>query len=368
MSEDLALLIDGVAHSGLIGANITYSASRAVRSLTASLSEMPPLTRAGQSARLLCASAGSGWGGAAPDLLVDGWVRRTSGTFGKQQLARKALIESKPCDPVESAAKGRQHGYRLGGVSLGEAAKTLFAPFGVKVSVKDDSAKIDIPWRPGDRAFDVIEGHARKHGLLLAATPDGVELFRGSRGRHDGRFILGGPGANVVGIDYSDSEIGRFSETEAVGQRWKSGAGRDETAPYATATDPYVSRFRPDIVPVEHDADRAELRKRAEWEARRAAGGEEESGTTIKVMTSFWRDDAGKIWEPGYVIPVYAPDAEIDQDMVLKSVTLDWSKIKVSAILMLCDPRALGGDDPGGKSGKAWAAPSKPAEYGEDEE
>ena len=371
MAEDLYLLIDGVRHAGLLSIEWEVDANNALFKVTAGVTEraanasisvapFPPLTPRGAEAKLLAK------GEEEDELLVTGWVRRTYGDVGKPAMRRFLYIESKACDVVESAADGRKHGYRLKGKKLGEHAKTLYGPYKVPVTIEADSRTMDIAWQPGQRAFAVIEERARKAGLSQTGSGDGgVVFYKGVRGRHAGEFITGGEDANSETLQYEDSEIGQFSETHYYGQRYKPSSGKDQTDGYAILENEAVRRHRIDIQRMEHDFDQADMRERAEWDGRRAAGGDAGNGTQVVIGTPDWRDPDGRIWMPAYARQVLAPDVAIDQLMAIKTGRFTWSKDAQLVRLTMVDPRTIGGKDPKGKSGKAWDVPTKKAKYEE---
>lgn len=355
--EALVLEIDGEPHPGLLSVEYDFDAKGALLKLVAGVVETPPLTRKGAEAVLK---------DAAGEVIVTGRVRRTYGDAAKPALRRFLEIESKACDAVECAADGRKHGYSLKGKKLGEAAKTLFKDYGVPVKVEADSRSMDIAWAPGERAFDVVEEHGRKAGLLMTGTADGgVAIYKGTRGRHPGKFVLGGDEANATTLQYEDSERGQFSHTHYFGQRYKGGKGRDETDGYAIVENEAIRRLRIDIRRIEHDGDAEDLKQRAEWDNRRGAGGDEGNGTQLVIATPDWRDPEGRIWSAAFVRFTEAPDFELAQDMAIKSGSLSWAKEHQLARLTLVDPRTLGGKDAKGKSGDAWSVPTKKATFEE---
>ncbi|WP_420104156.1 hypothetical protein [Bosea sp. (in: a-proteobacteria)] len=361
-AEQLALEIDGQPHPGLLSIEFSFGATDALHRVVAGVREIPgALTKKGSEAILKSLRPDG-----SAEVLVTGRVRRSYGDVAKPALRRFLEIESKACDAVECAADGRKHGYRLKGKTLGDAAKTLFRDYGVPVKVETESRSMDLDWAPGDRAFGVVESHARKAGLLYTATPDGgVAQFKGIRGRHAGRFVLGGEEANATTLQFEDSERGQFSHTHVFGQRYKGGKGKDETDGYAIAENEAIRRLRIDIRRIEQDGDAEDLKTRAEWDNRRGAGGDNGNGTQIVVATRDWRDDDGTLWTAGFARYVSAWEFELEQDMALKSGTLSWSKDAQLARLTFVDPRTLGGKDAKGKSGKSWSAPSSKAKYEE---
>lgn len=362
IAEDLVLEIDGQPHPGLLSVEWNFGATDALHRVVAGVSEVPgALTKKGSEA-VLKARRPHG----QPELLVTGRVRRSYGDAAKPALRRFLEIESKACDAVECAADGRKHGYSLKGKKLGDAAKVLFKDYGVPVTIEAESRTMDVAWAPGDRAFGVVEEHARKAGLLMTATANGgVAQYKGVRGRHAGRFILGTDDANAVTLQFEDSEKGQFSHTHFFGQRYKAGKGKSETDGYAVVENESIRRLRIDIQRLEHDGDAEDLKSRAEWDNRRGAAGDGGNGTQIVLATPSWRDDGGRIWTAAFAAYVSAWEFELEQDMALKSGVMSWSKDGQTARLTFVDPRALGGKDAKGKSGKAWSVPTAKAKYEE---
>lgn len=357
IAEALVLEIDGKPHPGLLSIEYSFDAKGALLKLNAGVVETPPLTKKSAEAVLKDASGA---------VIVTGRVRRTYGDAAKPALRRFLEIESKACDAVECAADGRKHGYSLKSKKLGEAANVLFNDYKVPVKVEVDSRSMDIAWAPGERAFGVVEERARKAGLLITGTPDGgVAIYKGARGRHSGKFVLGGDEANATTLQFEDSERGQFSHTHYFGQRYKAGTGKDETDGYAIVENEAIRRLRIDIQRLEHDGDAEDLKQRSEWDNRRAAGGDEGNGTQLVIATPSWRDPDGRIWTAAFVRFTEAPDLELEQDMAIKSGSLSWSKEHQLARLTLVDPRSLGGKDTNGKSGAAWKVPTAKAKFEE---
>jgi prophage tail gpP-like protein len=106
------------------------------------------------------------------------------------------------------------------------------------------------------------------------------------------------------------------------------------------------------------------MKTRAEWQVKRGAG----YAATASITATGWRDAAGQIWQRNWL--VYVNDAKIGIDgmMVIKDVQLvqdteDGSDGTI-AVISVADPRALGGENPRGKTADAYAAPGAiDAEY-----
>jgi prophage tail gpP-like protein len=122
-------------------------------------------------------------------------------------------------------------------------------------------------------------------------------------------------------------------------------------------------RNRPLIVLHEGEATSWRLKKRADWEARRAAG----EGISATVTLPGWRDEGGTLWTRNWLVSVEDDWIGISQDMLIASVSLEQdSRAGTAATLTLKDPRALGGHNPRGSSAATWSAPGGLApEYSE---
>lgn len=120
-----------------------------------------------------------------------------------------------------------------------------------------------------------------------------------------------------------------------------------------------MSRPRLRVITPPEQITRDEARKRAKHHRDRAAG----KGTTASVTTIGWRDVAGKLCTPGWLIPVMLPDVGIEQVMMIKSATFKQRADKTETTLELVDPRAHGGKGgKGGKSAKGWSLDGAGAE------
>ncbi|MBV5268694.1 MAG: hypothetical protein JZU55_00700, partial [Afipia sp.] len=116
------------------------------------------------------------------------------------------------------------------------------------------------------------------------------------------------------------------------------------------------------IVPHEGETTMDRMKKRAEWQAKRAAG----NGATASITVTGWRDAGGAIWTPNFLIDVQDDLLGLSGMMVIKSVTLTQGD-RTEATLSLADPRALGGENPHGKTMAGYAAPGAiRASYGDE--
>nr|WP_295465191.1 hypothetical protein [Mesorhizobium sp.] len=204
---------------------------------------------------------------------------------------------------------------------------------------------------PGETLFETLETDARGQGVLIHDTEQGkLKLADKPEGRHAGGLAL------RVNIKSATGEItgeGRFSPVKVRGQS-STGVTSPALRPEATARDGGVKRNRPRIIPHEGEATSSRLKKRAAWEAKRGAG----NGTSCTIVTPGWRDTGGRLWTRNFLVAVSDDWLGIEQDMVISQAQLRQdANGGTEAVLTLKDPRALGGDNPRGKSASGWAAP-----------
>lgn len=204
--------------------------------------------------------------------------------------------------------------------------------------------------RPGETLFQTLEPEARANGALIYDTPEGkLKIADQPEGRHAGALVRG------VNIKRASGTLsGRFNYSE-VRVRGQSSYGTTGAAlsPQAKASGT-ANRPRRLIIYHEGDITSERAKKRAAWEAKRAAG----KGKAARITTPGCRDGAGRLWTRNFLVPVTDDWIGLDQDMVIASLTLDQDATGgTQTDLELKDPRALGGENPRGGSAEGWAVP-----------
>ncbi|MBD9390124.1 hypothetical protein IB237_23265 [Agrobacterium sp. AGB01] len=218
--------------------------------------------------------------------------------------------------------------------------------------------------RTGETLFSTLERRARGRGVLIYDTPEGkLKLATKPEGTHKGGLILG---VNIENASAQLTERGRYSKVKVRGQA-TDGTAKQQLRGETTASDKGVTRSRTLIIPHEGETTLDRLKSRADWAVKRGVG----NSATATIRVTGWRDAGGKIWSRNWLVYVEDELIGIKGMMVIKSVSLSQEaagdSTGTTATLTLADPRALGGENPRGKSSKAYSAPSKiSAEY-EDE-
>ncbi|WP_283196609.1 hypothetical protein [Rhizobium sp. BT04] len=322
---------------------ISYSAEEAVRN--ASIVLMPAgigvPVQPGQSVTI---KAGS-------DVLLTGYVRDVQPSHDANDRALSVTVVSRTVDATECSVD-----HPTGEVlkqDLASIAKT-FDTLGIGVE-SDGSLPVEPrhKLRTGETLFQTIERRARGRGILIYDTPKGkLKLATKPEGTHSGGLIWG---QNIEQASSSITEYGRHSEVKVRGQSTE-GTYKQQLRPEATARDAGVKRKRPLIIAHEGETTTDRIKKRADWQVKRGAG----YAATASITTTGWRDGGGKIWDRNWLVYVEDSWIGIEGMMVIKGVTLtqdaDGGQGTV-AVLSLADPRALGGENPRGKTTDAYSAP-----------
>lgn len=208
--------------------------------------------------------------------------------------------------------------------------------------------------RPGETSFAALERVTRGRGILIYDTPEGrLKLASKPEGTHDGSLRFG---VNIERASATLTERGRYSPVIVRGETSEA-ADIDAERMEAEAIDDTVTRRRPMIIVMEGQSNPDKLKQRAAWAVQRNQG----EAISVNLTVTGWRDDAGNIWQRNWLVHVIDPWLGLDGTMAIKTVVLrqDEQSDGTVADLTLVDPRALGGENPRGKSNKAYKAKSK---------
>ncbi|ATN32910.1 hypothetical protein ACO34A_03730 [Rhizobium sp. ACO-34A] len=296
---------------------------------------------------------------ASGDLMFTGYVRDVGIGKGADERTLNCGFASRTVDYVECSAV-----HESGEILNKDIAAIARELDSYGIGIETDGAKLPVEAihriSVGESAFASVERRARGRRMLIHDTPEGrVKLACKPAGIHRG--TLGGGIKILPGATSSFTEQGRYSETSIRGQATE-GIEKQQLRPQATAKDSSVKRRRVLILPHEGEATIDRMRERAIWQARRAAG----AGVTASIPVTGWRDEGGKIWQPNWLVQVEDDDLGLDGLMIIKSVNFSQSDMTM-ATLSLADPRALGGDNPRGKTADGYAAPGvDDAEYADE--
>lgn len=295
---------------------------------------------------------------ASGDLLLTGYVRDLEPQHDHDKRSIKVSFVSKTIDATEASIvhpTGMKKDADL--EEIGKEFDTY------QVGVRNLGANLPKEpmhkVRPGESLWETMESRARSRGLLLYDNAEGeLQIADKPQGRHQGNLAYG---VNIKSGRATLTGKGRHASVIVRGQ---SSKGTDATSLRieAEAKDSGGPRGRKLVLLHEGEASEDRVKKRAAWEARRAAGW----SITATVPVIGWRDEGGTLWTPNWLVGLEDPLLFLKQDMVIKSVRLIQDAGDepegTYAELSLADPRALGGEDPHGSSNDAWSAPEDDVE------
>ena len=357
--EIVTLVVDGQALQGWQQVSVTRSAEAAAISFSLvatnpGWSEEARLLRKGKLVQIYTAPdpEGSGFGSFSPsgaDLLCTGHIDEYEVEIGPRERrevgvsGRSKAGDAIDCPPAKHKT-GQVEKKDLKGVC------DEFDEWGIGFTADVPLKKIpEVQIVPGESFFKTVEREARRQGVLLTGQPDGkVKITRAGKNRHAGALVEGQPPVSKWKIRFSIQN--KRSPIIVRGQTAR-GTGAKALRQEERAEDPSVERYRPEILFNEGSDTSKELKRRAEWQKLRRSG----SGVSASPHVATWRDEAGKLWEPGNLVACRVPSEDLDQDLALKSVTFvqvmgEGEGAGTYADLTLVEPRTLGGTKTGGGS------------------
>lgn len=285
-------------------------------------------------------------------LWLTGYTRDVRGSISSDLRAYVVTVVSKSVDATEASVDhptGLAKDVDLKGIA--ETFDTL--GIGIESTIRTAKKKLH-KLRIGETLFQTLETEARALGVLIHDTAEGkLKLSKGPDGKVSGVLK---EGVNIEQAAATISGRGTFSEVKVRGQA-SEGTTKTALRPVGEAA-AGAKRKRPLIKVHEGEPTSERLKERAAWEAKRAAG----SAKQCSVTVAGWRSE-GALFEANKTIEVVIPSFGIEQQMTIASIVFEQDADAgggTKATLTLKDPRALGGENPRGKSSQSWAAPAVP--------
>jgi len=289
------------------------------------------------------------------DLLLTGFVDKKQPRIEASKAMIAVSGRSNSGDLVDSSAKHETGQFE--NKDPKDIGNAVAKGIGAKFTTDQQLEKLEqYQVNPGESCFRLVEKMARQQGLTICGKADGdAEITKAGNKRHAGGLI---EGVNIFTATADHNASNRHSEYIVRGQR-PFGHGVDNLELEAIARDKGVDRHRPIVIIQDEDTTKKRTKKRAKNRKDRAAG----HALKATVDTQGFRDQSGKLWEPGYLVWVESPFLDIAQDMLIESVSYMQSEQGSIATLGLTDPRAYGGKGgKGNKSGKEWSVDDSEAE------
>ena len=269
------------------------------------------------------------------DTLVTGFIDSVSQSLDSGRHGITVSGRDRSADIVDASAVHAPGSWK--GASLTDICSALCAPFGVPVTLEGDQGQPFTAFQiqPGESVAEAMQRLLKQRELV--AMPDGKGGLRLARLAQETLSAVLQEGVNVLSASVTFDASARFSEYVVTGQ--KQGTDQDfgkACSVRATVTDEQITRYRPLVIRASQQGGAAYMHQRARWEmtTRRA------EGTSVQVTVQGWRDSAGRLWEPGVLVPVHLPALGISQSLLIGEVTWTRDAGGTTTQLTLKDPAA----------------------------
>jgi prophage tail gpP-like protein len=234
--------------------------------------------------------------------------------------------------------------------SILKIAQDLGGPFGVKVSAAQSAAREAaeiVPWfqiRRGSSPWAEMMRLLPQRGMVMCGQADGsIALMRCEKQVHAGGLIQG---VNIQSMSalWRDKEL--YDKYGVTGQA-STGVEDDDLQVDGEADGPgSLGQWRYAERVDQAETDKGRAKTHAKWWSLRAAGFSRQA----EIVVPGFRDEGGRLWEPGWKVAVVAPWLKLEQHMMIEKVVfVQNSSEGTISRLSLVDPRA-GGDSGGGGS------------------
>ncbi len=255
------------------------------------------------------------------ETLVTGYLDSVSRAIDSESVTINLRGRDKSADLVDCSALNAPGMWR--GQKLEAIAREIAAPFGIDIVVTGDSGKpfTRFALQQGETGWAAIERMASYRGLIAWSTGDGsIRIGNPDSGDVAGQIV---GGVNVISAECDQDHAERFSVYLTKGQA--SGDdnrhGRAVAQVKAEARDPGIARYRPMLIVAEEQADTANLRKRAAWEAQTRAARSLQRRVTVPGWFAA-NDGSGPAWRPGARAYVRIPWCNVDETLLIERVRL----------------------------------------------
>lgn len=276
------------------------------------------------------------------DLLITGHVTKIRRQITNQKIEITLDIRSKGSDMLKGSVDHKTHEWRDNDIVQ---IATDADPSGTKYTTDESLKKIKVARaNVGQTVAAFVGKYVRKQRLFMVGEADGsVKFTRHGKHRHAGGII---EGDNLFEGTVETSEEERFGEYKVKGHE-PDGTGEasfryEEKAEDATVRKGPVKVLTPRV---------ALSREEARNVANHAADSRHGESVTLECTLQGFRDQAGVLWQSGWLVHCVIPSCVLDQDLAIKTWTFSQDETKSEAKLSLVHPSALGGSQ-GGSSGK----------------
>lgn len=247
-------------------------------------------------------------------VVITGFIDSIKPSIDSESISLQLSGRDKAADLVDCSAMNKP------GSWANADPKTIITdlaqPYGISVQFDGDMGKPlrKFALQPQESPFAAMERIARFRGFILYSLPDGtVAVGAPDAGVAIAHLI---EGENILAASAQHAVNERFAEYIVKGQQAGNDTtnGRAASNQQASAKDPAITRPRTLIIVAEDQASKADLQKRADWEANVRAARAQSFDVTVKG----WRPDAGTaVWPINRAAKLTAPSLRVDAELLI---------------------------------------------------
>jgi prophage tail gpP-like protein len=240
-------------------------------------------------------------------VVITGYINKRRPAYDKNSHTLSISGRDVTCDLVDCSAIVVNQ--ELHNVTIADAARQLTSPF---PAIRLDCPAPGAPFakfvvNDGDTIFSVLESHAKQRGLMIYTTGDGVLRIRKPAVNSTGLTLT--ETVNILSASAEDSDDEQFAEYIVRGQDSDKGKHQAEQR----YTDSRVRKGRVRIITAEKPDDGAQIKNRAEWEAKLRQA----KSVTATVAVQGWESKPGTLWRLGDSLKLHSPMLEMDHRAVV---------------------------------------------------
>lgn len=347
MTDDVTIVTGGVAWGGWQGIEIMRGIETVPASFSLHGTERYPGDAGDKTVDIKTGSPAQIRIGS--DTVITGYVDLTDRVVAPGQHAIAVTGRSKLADLVDCSGFTRQ--WQFNNLTLLSIAQAICVPFGISVTAPDgdSAAQPSVSIIVTETGFELLEEVARWSTKLLYDDTDGNLVIANVGSEAHASGVVEGQNVQAMRATVNISEC--FTEIAAV---WRDTAILEDGA--GTTTVPEVfkveakdgnwparadgpARYRPLLIVSEQGPGMDQVvPKRIQWEMARRWG----RSQVVTVTVDSWRDGAGNLWTPNWLVPVNLPSIKFpDAMLLLVSVRYLRDEQGTRAELTLMPPEAM---------------------------
>lgn len=277
------------------------------------------------------------------DVVITGYVDRFAPGISARGHQIRVSGRGACCDLVDCSAEWP--GGQISGTNALDVAQKLAQPYGIRTALAAGvSAGGNIPQFNlilGETAWEVIERVCRYRALLAYELADGSLLLdQVGTVAHSSGFELG-QNVQAASVQYSMDQ--RYSDYVAFIQSVEtfndSAPGTVDPNQIVRIRDNTVTRHRQMDLIAEASAGGIDIAAvRAQWEMGRRFG----RSFVCSLTTDSWRDSAGQLWQPNWLVDLDLPLLKLSrQQWVISEVSYQLGRSGTTAQLTMMPPAAF---------------------------